>query len=964
MSYWDAPGEPVTFEDATSHDFASFVPLSTWGRPWGTTWFRLTGVVPSDWQLDERYEAEVVVDPGFSTFMPGFQAEGTFWTTDGRIIKGLEPLNDWVSIDGGQIDVFLEAAHNPIVPEPDNWVTPTPMGDRKTAGDKPVYTFKRADVVLVDTVVWELERDIWVLRGLFEQLSASSTRRAGLLAAFEDMMAAVDPHDIPGTAQAGRDALAPALAEINPAPAHRLHAVGHAHIDCAWLWPVRETRRKCARTFSNALDLMDRDPNFRFAASSAQQYAWIEEDYPELFERIRKRVAEGRFIPVGGMWVESDTNMPSGEALARQFIEGTKYFTEKFDVESDEVWLPDSFGYTGAMPQIARSAGKKYFLTQKISWNDTNTFPHSSFDWEGIDGTRILTHFPPSDTYGALISGEELAKSERQNSEKGRNDTALLLFGFGDGGGGPTREMLGAARRTRDLAGSPKVELSTPAEFFSELDENYVDRPVWTGEMYLEYHRATYTSQHRTKVGNRRNESLLHEAELWCATAALRAGFEYPYDELQKLWRMTLLLQFHDILPGTSIAWVSQDAEHDHAYITGELERIIGEALAALAGDGNHDLVANAAPFDQSGAQAFAITPRPDSAPLPQPVQAGDTWTLDNEHVRLVVDARGEITSLVDLTHDRELLVEGMPANRLHLFTDVPNEWDAWDINHFYTDRDQVWDDAAIEATDEGLRIVRKTEHSTLIETISLVADAPEFRLSFDVDWHETQKLLKLDLPLDVHAPVASSEIQFGYIQRPTHRNTSWDQARFETCAQRWVHVGEAEYGVAIANSATYGYDVRSVERPGGGAMTVVRPSLLRAPKFPDPDADQGAQHLDFTVRLGASIADAVELGYAQNLPARHISGATEQPAIVTCEGDGGVVIETVKLAEDRSGDLVVRLYESRGARSSAVIRTTADFATYQRTDLLERGDAADPVADGVELTLRPFELVTLRFIG
>jgi alpha-mannosidase len=393
----------------------------------------------------------------------------------------------------------------------------------------------------------------------------------------------MDPHDVAGTAAAGRAALADVLSRPATASAHRITAVGHAHIDSAWLWPVRETIRKCARTFSNVLQLMDEDPHLTFACSSAQQYAWMKQYYPQLFERIRQRVADGRFLPVGGMWVESDTNLPSGESMARQLIAGKGFFLREFGIDPQEVWLPDSFGYSGSLPQIVAAAGSRYFLTQKLSWNETNTFPHSTFLWEGIDGTRILTHFPPVNTYNSDLSAAQLALAERNYAEKGAANSSLVPFGYGDGGGGPTREMLAAADITASLEGSPRVEIDSPQHFFERAEAEYPNPPVWSGELYLEFHRGTYTSQARTKRGNRRSESLLREAELWAATASIRTGFEYPYDRLAELWQTVLLQQFHDILPGSSIAWVYRVAEAEYARVEGELERIIADATTALA---------------------------------------------------------------------------------------------------------------------------------------------------------------------------------------------------------------------------------------------------------------------------------------------------------------------------------------------------------------------------------------------
>ncbi len=961
VTAWEVPDEPVPFAEAVEQ---TYVPISVgdpWGRPWGTTWLHLTGAVPADWVVDERHAVELVVDLGFGRQMPGFQCEGTAWTPDGRIIKGIEPLNDWVVVPEGPIDLYVEAASNPTIPEGTSWISPTPRGDKATAGSDPLYRLAAVDVRLRDLEVWRLTMDLWTLLGLYEELPETSTRRAQLLACFDDALAAIDPADVAGTAVAGREALRPALEARASDPVHTVHAMGHAHIDSAWLWPTRETRRKCARTFSNVLDLMDRDPDFTFACSSAQQYAWIQEDYPELFARIQERVTEGRFVPAGGMWVESDTNLPGAEALVRQFVEGTSYFISELGVEPQEVWLPDSFGYTAAMPQIAVAAGKSAFLTQKISWNDTNRFPHHSFDWEGIDGTRILTHFPPSDTYNSLISGAELARSERQLSEKGRSDIAMLLFGYGDGGGGPTREMLAAASRTRDLAGSPRVRLSTPQTFFDELRTDYPDRPVWTGEMYLEYHRGTYTSQHRTKAGNRRSENLLHEAELWAATAAVRTGAAYPADALRRLWRAVLLNQFHDILPGTGIAWVAQDAERDYEAITAELEGLIADAVAALAGEGDEELEFNAAPVARAGVAALGAGAATAYAPVDVAAE-GDDWVLRDDRLRVVVDAKGEITSIRDLVADREVVPPGMVAGRLHLYTDVPNEWDAWDINHFYTDREVVLEAAAVSTVAGGVCVVRGTADSRIEQTIRV--EGGVLRLDFTVDWHERQKLLKLDLPVDVHTSEAVSEIQFGHLRRPIHQNTSWDVARFETVAQRWVQVGEAGYGVAVANCATYGYGISRIEREGGGTATLIQPSLLRAPVFPDPEADQGRHELSFVVVPGAGVGEAVRAGYGLNLPPRRVRGGGAVAPLVIVD-DERVVIETVKLAEDGSGDVVVRLYESRGGRAAAVLTADFEHTSVEATDLLERPvEHGGVVAEdgGVRVELRPFELVTLRF--
>ena len=980
---WEVPDEPVPFAQAVTNTFEPFSIGQAWGRPWSTVWFRVSGTVPADWAAAAN-DIELVVDLGFTGAQAGFQAEGLVYASDGSILKAIEPLNGYVRLGvapGDVFEVFIEAAANPDVGSGFIDFTPTPLGRKATAPTEPLYALRRIDVVHRDREVWELAQDVWTLQGLANQLPLTSTRRAQLFAALEAMADAVDPFDVAATATQGRAALRPALDAPAAASAHRIFAVGHAHIDSAWLWPVRETIRKVARTFSNVLDLMEQDPGFVFAASSAQQYAWMKRFYPELFERIRVRVAEGRFVPVGGMWVESDTNLVGGEALVRQFVEGTSFFRDEFGVQPREVWLPDTFGFTAAFPQIARAAGAEYFLSQKISWNETNRFPHHTFLWEGVDGSRIFAHFPPVDTYNAMLSGADLARAEQNFADKGRANTSLVPFGFGDGGGGPTREMIAAAHRTRSLDGSPTVRMATPAEFFAAAREELTAPAVWAGELYLELHRGTYTSQARTKQGNRRSEALLHEAELWGATAVIRVGHPYPYDELREAWQTVLLQQFHDILPGSSIGWVHDQAVENYRIVGEKLDGLVRDAIGALAGasgdagtlgDASASGVAtvfNASPRAVDGVPANSAATRSIGGRA-RLTRTGEALQLTNERLTVRIDADGLIDSLVDLTTGREVLPPGERANLLQLFRDTPRQWDAWDIDPEYRRLGEPLTavDAldVIEETDErvAVRVTRSFGASTVVQTIALAARSGAVDLTTEVDWHERQRMLKLAFPVDVHTASAASEIQFGHIVRPTHTNTSWDAARFETSAHRWVHVSDARFGVAVANDSTYGHDITRHERPGGGTYSLMRQTLLRAPLFPDPEADQGRHTLRSSIVVG-DIGDAIAEGYRLNLPLRVVAAAASVDALVSSD-DPSVVVETVKLAEDRSGDVVVRLYESRGGRASAALAIRFGFSSVVETDLHEREVAAaavlDVSADRVDLMLRPFQLVTLRF--
>ncbi|MCL6731876.1 alpha-mannosidase [Streptomyces neyagawaensis] len=974
---WQAPGEPVPFEEAAAAPYTPFAMDTPWGPPWGTTWFRMHGRVPAEW-AGRRVEA--VVDLGFVGDWPGNQAEALVHLTDGTPLKAVNPLNQYVPVGnpvrGGEvIDYLVEAASNPDILA-DNFSKVTPLGDVLTAGDKPLYTFRRADLAVLDEEVFHLDLDLQVLRELMVHLGEHEPRRHEILHTLDRAMDAVDLDDVSGSATAVREILAPALARPAHASAHTISGVGHAHIDSAWLWPIRETKRKTSRTFSNVTALADEYEDFIFACSQAQQYEWVRDNYPQVWERIKKAVEKGQWAPVGGMWVESDGNLPGGEAVARQFVHGKRFFIENFGIETKGVWLPDSFGYNAAYPQLAKLAGNEWFLTQKISWNQTNTFPHHTFWWEGIDGTRIFTHFPPVDTYNARFSGEEMDRAVRNYREKGAGTRSLAPFGWGDGGGGPTREIMERARRLADLEGSPKVVIEHPDEFFAKARAEYEDAPVWNGELYLELHRATYTSQARTKQGNRRSEHKLREAELWATTAALHApGYAYPYEKLDRLWKTVLLHQFHDILPGSSIAWVHREAEAEYARVARELEELTTEAVAALgAGDAR---VFNTSPRDRAevvrtseGAPVYVEVPANGSAPLaaaepPHPVTV-DGLTLDNGLVRVEFAEDGTLASVRDLAADREVL--GDKGNLLRLHTDLPNYWDAWDVDKHYRNRyTDLLDAESVTVVEDGplvgaVRVERSFgKGSRITQTITVRAGSRRIDFETDIDWHEAEKFLKAGFPVDVRAAHSSAEIQFGHVQRPTHTNTSWESARFEVSGHRWVHVGEPGYGVAVINDSTYGHDVSRTVREDGGTTTTVRLSLVRAPRIPDPEADQGKHRLTYALLPGATIEDAVAEGYALNLPLRVTDAAGAPEPVVSVEGEG-VTVEAVKLADDASGDVVVRLYESGGGRARGVLRTGFPLAGAHLTDLLERplSEAATD-GDGVPVTLRPFEVQTLR---
>jgi alpha-mannosidase len=948
-----------------------------WGPPWGTTWFRFTGEVPAAWS-GRRVEA--LLDLGFEADSPGFQCEGLVRDAKGRPVQGIHPRRQAVAVGTGPgpVELVVEAASNPILVQ----FRPSPLGSPATAGSHELYRLARAELVCVDTDAEALLHDFAVLDAVMRTLSLDDPRRARIRVA---IVTALDTlarqaggcDDAPIAARA---VLRPALDVPARSGAHRVVATGHAHIDTAWLWPLAETVRKCTRTFASAVALMDEAPEYRFSCSQAQQYAWIAEREPELFARIADKVADGQWIPVGGMWVEPDMNLPSGESIVRQIVFGQRFFAEQFGTRCTEVWIPDVFGYPAGLPQVFAAGGMDRFVTQKLSWNRQNRFPHSTFWWEGIDGTRVLTHFPPVDTYNAEIEPAELAYSVRRFAEHEWSGWSLLPFGYGDGGGGPTREMLERFRRLADLDGMPRLELGAPGDFFDHIDGEIrrgAPVPVWRGELYFETHRGTLTSQLRTKLGNKRCERLLREAELWTATAGGAPG------EFDDLWREVLTLQFHDIIPGSSIAWVHAEAEEAHARIAGELEGHVAALLGSVAPRG--PVLANAATARRDevvvadvavggpvqhladGRVAFrALVPGLAIAPAVALVADDHVVVTDrtmaNGHLAISWDLDGNVCSVIDVARGRELLPAGVLGAVLELAVDRPVRYDAWDLEAWVRDDpEQLTSADAVAVVESGplvgkVQVQRSFGPSSATVTYVLRAGSPRLDVEVDVDWHHQEHLLSLAFPLDVRADTATCGIQFGAVRRPTHASSSWDAAKFEVCAHRYVDVAEPSFGVAVLNDGRYGHLVFD------GA---VRVSLARGARYPDPDADQGRHAVTVSVfPHGAGLADVVAEAERLDLPLRVAPGGTadEPPAAPVVVTGVGVEVDAVKVADDGSGDVIVRLHEACGDRVAVTVASDRRITAASRCNLLEEAEGSYEVSDGiVATTLRPFELLTLR---
>jgi alpha-mannosidase len=934
----------------------------TFGPQWATYWFRLAATVPERWA---GRPVELVWDSGCEALLYGDGAPVQGLVKGGGYDRTTAPLGT----PSGRVELELEMACNDLMGLPDpfprrrdrtgrTWQEPTQ--DRSAQASRAPARLVRAGLALFDPEAWEMAWDFEALCQLVAEPGLDPSWEGRLLAELDRFARSWVAADR-GTWPEARAILADLLAHRNAGSAHEITAIGHAHIDTAWLWPLAETRRKVVRSWASQLALMDRYPEHRFAASSAQHYAWLEQDAPGLYERLRERVREGRWEIVGGSWVEPDLNLPSGESLVRQLLYGQRDLQERFGARCREFWTPDTFGYNGQIPQILRGAGIDRFLTQKLSWNQFTEPPHHSFRWAGIDGSEVLVHMPPADTYNAEVSIAELRASAARFKDHDRTAGSLLVFGHGDGGGGPTAEMLELARRAGDLQGVPRVQLAPASEFFDRLEEDLGrPRPI-TGELYFEYHRGTYTSQARTKRGNRACERLLGEAEAAAALAHRLGRADYPTEELRELWQTVLTCQFHDILPGSSIREVYEDAERDLARVAAGATALRDAAVAVL-GDGALNLTpfAREEVVEVDGGLAAVRAPAYGfAAPAELAPVRRDRLTLANEHLTATLDEQGRLVSLV---HDgREAIAA--PANVLELSDDRPVAYDAWEVEPYTDDTRRALPGAhahrVLTDTPERLELAfehRIGERSMLEQVVRLDAGARRLEFRSRIDWRERHALLQVAFPLAVRSPRATYEMQFGVAERPTHANTQADAAQFEVPAHRFGDLTEHGFGVALLTPDTHGMSTHG---------STMRLSLLRAPTDPDPEADQGEHEIRYAVLPHrGSWQDAGVLAqaraFAEPLVCAPREGAGAGRGGFAEVDDPALVLDSIKRAED-SDALILRLYEAHGSRGSARVRVGVPFSRACRTDLLEGEDDELPSRDGaIEVAFRPWELITI----
>ncbi len=1025
--------EYLTPQEAQEGDFAPVGPGFTWGREWEYAWFKGAITLPERAQ-GQRIVMDLKPDGESALFVNG-KAFGTYrasWVYEPHHFMEDNVLSA-CGKKGEHFDLLMETYAGHFIPEAPTGGCATgpvlPGAYRDGAEEGKRRVLGKCTYGIWNEEAYQLYMDVSTLSMLLTTLEENSLRAARIAKALQQFTLIADfeqPREgrIASYKEA-REALRPVMEAKNGSTAPVFYAVGNAHLDLAWLWPMAETYRKTERTFAAQLRLIEEYPEYKFIQSQPASYEMCKKYYPELFARIKEAIKGGQWIADGAMWVEPDTNMASGEALIRQLVHGKRYYKEEFGVDSEILWLPDTFGYTAALPQILKGCGVKYLVTQKIFWsyNEGEQFPYHYFTWQGMDGSQIVSFLPTSYTYRTdPIEANRIWKERTQLQDL---DAFLMPYGYGDGGGGPARDYVEYAKRQEDLEGSVKVKMAGPAEFFHDMEQQGGPVNTYVGELYFSAHRGTYTSQAMIKQNNRLSELAMREMEMW-SCLAMNKGMEYQLSRADALWKEVLLHQFHDILPGSSIARVYVEAEKAHKEIQKGAAEMKEKAFAVLTGLSNEQAVTvfNSLSFERTalvelperfsgGARTLEGLPVPvqraeegESTGNPggyavkalvtipscggvslipaeagnacgeagvvlaeagksAPVSAeqvtvrkqGESFVMENNRVKAVVNDRGEVVSFVLKSSGREFAAE--PMNRFRLYKDVPRLFDAWDIDSNYIHQEiEALREAKVEVVSEGLEGVLKVSgrigNSSLVQYIRLEAEGTRLNFDTQIDWKELHRLLKACFPVNVYAENGINEIQFGYMERPAHRSRPYDKDRFEVCNHHYSAFCDGVHGAAVLNDSKYGISMN------GNALEL---SLLRASACPEMQADNRVHHFTygFTAWEGSfADSDVVRQGYELNVKPEIYAGALETFSAAEID-QANVILDTMKPAEDGSGDVILRLYESKKAAVTAKVRCALGSRAYL-CDMLENVREEIPVENG-EMTLAfgAFEVKTVR---
>ncbi|MBF8436331.1 alpha-mannosidase [Halanaerobiaceae bacterium Z-7014] len=990
-----------------------------WGSEWSSAWFR------AEYELADNISDRdlfLAADLGGESivYIDGLAA-GAIDREHNEI-----PLQDRELVSGKH-QVLIQSYCGHEVPDYFS-PSPTDIDPNMIANDESLYripsSFSYIKLVERNKAAWKLYYDLATLLGTAKEQDKNSLRFNQLIKKLSKAVDLIDwetEDKVKQNKQFNNAAefIQAELEKRNSPTTPSLNLIGHAHIDVAWLWPLKETRKKSGRTFATQLRMFKKYPEFKFLQSQPQLYKYLEEDYPEIYSRVKEEIEAGNWEPEGGMWVESDTNVPAVESLIRQFLYGKKYFNDKFGAESKVLWLPDVFGYSGNLPQIMKGCDVDYFITSKIGWNDTNRFPYDLFKWQGIDGSEVLTHFIKT-TYNGEVDPYSVQQIWQEFNQPEDSERVIHSIGYGDGGGGITMEHLEYARRQQDLEGQPKLEFGFIREFMDELNENREEYPDWQGELYLEYHRGTYTSQALTKWYNRKLEIKLRNTEI-LGVMARGNGFDYPAEELESCWKDLLVNQFHDILPGTSIAEVYQDTVRMYQEIDEKLDRIIENSIESLLEDEVRDEyinvwnllvnqrdsiirldladIENRMIIDDAGRSLpvqvvenqlifMPVEPLPamgvnnykiqDATENQQyvnenivgPVRVdeisnGDIlYKVENNRVSLSIDRYGRLVSFIDKDRNRELTKETESLNQLILAEDLPRNWDAWDIEDYYFDKAESlkpeYDIELIAAGPLEVRIRFKGsfgEKSKLSQDIIIQADSRRIDFETEIDWQERHKLLKVEFPFDIHTDQAVYEIQGGYLKRPVHDNTSWDRARFEVPAQRWAALEEPDFGAALINDSKYGY--QAIDNR-------LMLTLLKSATGPDRQADQGYHKFTYSVLpYQEGVSHGLVNREAADLNNHYIvsngKSSYSNNLLDLDRNLKGIELLAIKEAENSNG-IIIRLNETSGRRQFVSIDLKEKYTEITEVNMIEREQAnLAGNTDHLKIEFKPFEIKTIK---
>ena len=1001
LHVWAAPGlSRPKFEEATKkgNTYRKTHKGQAFGPSWSTHWFKVQFTFPREW-----------VDKPQVEFHWDSQSEAMVWTEDGKPLQGLTgggTRTEWVvPKDYREAEkahtIYIEMACNKMFGNPTG-------GDVIQPPDPNVYySLGEADLVSVNADARALYYDFWIIGDAAREWPDNGWENHQAIQVCNQIMDTFIAGN--GSLSSIKDCRSIAKSylgnEIDSAQVYKsdlpalVYGIGNCHIDTCWLWPWAETKRKIARSWSNQCDLLDRYPEYRFVASQAQQYAWLEELYPYAYDRVKSHVKDGTFQLIGGSWVEHDTNMPGGESLVRQFLYGQRFFESRFGQRCRTFWLPDTFGYSTQLPQLCRLAGMNRFFTQKLSWNNINNFPHTTFNWVSLDGSQVICHMSPAETYTAEANFGDVKRSVSQHKSMDQDSTSLLAFGKGDGGGGPTFGHIERLRRCRGLSDKvgrlPRVSMGGSVDdFFDKLEKKAAtgetEFVTWYGELYFELHRGTYTTQANNKRNNRTSEILLHDIEYLASLATIKGTkvYKYPKKELDTMWENVLLCQFHDCLPGSAIEMCYDDTDELYGKVFKTGEKLLADAMEALGfDDGAKGAVPTAVNTLGWHRQEVNQLRTKDSRNRAS-VQKKDSgvFVMKNKDLEVQVED-GVITSLYDIKAKREVIPKGSKANQLVIFDDKPLYWQAWDVEVYHLNsRKELKASSETTITEDGPERVavstttQISDKSWIKTTISLSASTDSDQPSIveteaEVEWHETMKFLKVEFPTTITNTEASYETQFGIVRRPTHYNTSWDMAKFEVCCHKWADLSEHGYGVSVLNDSKYGFAT---------CGNLMRLSLLRAPKAPDAHADMKKHHFRWAIMPHGGPLDerTVRAGFNFNFQLR-VSSHPDPSSLdglmsafkFTYDSSPSLIVDTVKRGEDdedvSNGDMpakkgrhvILRVYDSLGGRSRGTISMGAvKVDKAWKCNLLE--DELEEVKvgkDGLEVELRAFEVASFK---